>query len=103
MTERTYFETINGDIVDNYDIAKAVNISLGIKIDYTNLKEVDNVIQYCLGITGKLNNPTVEMFLNKGEKIQAIRLFYLTHPGSTLSEAKQIVEDMEKVMVVRKQ
>lgn len=94
MDKKIYFELASGDIVDSFEVAKSVNIVLGRKIDYSDLNEVENASLFCAGIVNKIENPTVEMFLERGLYVQAVKLYYLLHPGTSLVDAKDIVKTM---------
>ena len=98
MSERIYFLTIDNTIVDNYDIAKASMIVNGINIAADKL---DAVKKYALhpsteGILKEITNPTVDMFLRHGAKVKAIKLYHDQHPGTSLVEAKRIIDEMAK-------
>lgn len=98
MSEKIYFLTIDNTIVDNYDIAKAFMIGNGISIAADKLGAVK---KYALrpsteGILKEITNPTVDMFLRHGAKVKAIKLYHDQHPGTSLVEAKRIIDEMAK-------
>ena len=98
MSKRIYFQTIDNTIVDNYDIAQASMIVNGRNIATDNFGAIR---KYALcpsteGILKEICNPTVEMFLRHGAKVKAIKLYYDQHPGTSLVEAKRIIDEMEK-------
>ena len=98
MSERIYFLTIDNTIVDNYDIAKASMIVNGINIAADKL----DAVKKCAlrpsteGILKEITNPTVDMFLRHGAKVKAIKLYHDQHPGTSLVEAKRIIDEMAK-------
>ena len=98
MSKRIYFLTIDNTIVDNYDIAQASMIVNGRNIAADNFEAVR---KYALrpsteGILKEITNPTVDMFLRHGAKVKAIKLYYDQHPGTSLVEAKRIIDEMAK-------
>ena len=93
MGKTLWFETIDGDLVDNYDIAKAVHVVLGKRIYYTDFDEIRKISHYLPGIAKEVENTSVGLFINKGMKVQAIK-FYREKYGYDLKEAKEAVEDI---------
>lgn len=93
MEKTLWFEATNGGMVNNYQIAEAVHIVLGKHISCRDFDEVRNVSQYLSGIEKEIENPSIGMFLDKGLKVQAIKI-YREKYGCSLVEAKNIIEDM---------
>ena len=96
--EKIYFAGTDGDTYDNYDISKAVRIFNGKHIDAENFMEIRKFAKKCRGIKCELKNPPIEYFIGKGNIVKAIRLYYDTHPGVTLAEAKDFVYEMRDIM-----
>ena len=93
MEKILWFETINGDMVNNFQIAEAVHIVLGKHILCNDFDEIRKVSQYLSGIEKEIKNPSVGMFLDKGSKVQAIK-FYREKYGCSFVDAKNVIEDM---------
>ena len=94
MLKKIYFYTTNGDIVDNFDIAKAALI---VRNDVINPSDFDNIREYAQhfrGLRGEIKEPTAEMFLNANHKVKAAMLYREQHPEVSISEAKEIVDKM---------
>lgn len=96
MMENIYFTTTNGKLVNNYDIAKAAIIN-GDCIDDNNFEEVRKYASTCNGIVREIK-PSIKKCLQNGEKVTAVKLYYIRHPGIGLKEAKEAVDIMEAKM-----
>ena len=92
MGKTLWFETIDGDLVDNYDIAKAVHVILGKRIYYTDFDEIRKISHYLPGISKEIENPSVGLFINKGLKVQAVK-FYREKYGYDLKDAIKKVKE----------
>ena len=99
MIENIYFTTTSGELVNNYDIAKAATIN-GDFIDNNNFDEIRKYASTCKGIVKEIK-PSIRKCLQNGEKVTAIKLYYTRHPGIGLKEAKETVEIMEAKMKAR--
>ena len=96
MNNDIYFTTMSGKLVTNHDIAKAAIINGDIVDEY----DLDNVRKYastCKGIVKEIN-PSIKVCLRNGDKITAVKLYYYRHPGITLKDAKNVIDDMEEKM-----
>ena len=91
-----YFTTTSGRLVTNHDIAKAAIIN-GDTVDEYNLDEVRKYASTCKGIVKEIN-PSIKVCLQNGDKITAVKLYYYRHPGITLKDAKNVIDDMESKM-----
>lgn len=90
-----YFETTNGRLVTNYNISTTAEIVNGKKIDSEDFVSVREYVKgACNGILKEVKNPSVNFLIKKGRKIDAVKLYYDTHTGISLSEAKNIIEEM---------
>lgn len=96
MVKEIYFTTISGKIVNNYDIAKAAIIN-GDTIDKYNFDDVRKYAVTCKGIIKEIN-PSIKVCLQNGDRINAIKLYYLRHQGITLKDAKNAIDEMEEKM-----
>lgn len=96
MSNDIYFITTTGKLVTNYDIAKAAIIN-GDTVDERNLEEVRKYASTCKGIVKEIN-PSIKVCLQNGNKITAVKLYYDRHPGITIREAKNAIDDMEEKM-----
>lgn len=98
MNNRIYFATIDNDIVDNYDITKALMIVYGMQIPADDLNTVRLYASQIDGVITEIEEPSVEMFLKCGHKIRAVKLYYDQHPDVTLKKAKDIIDEMEQTI-----
>ena len=96
MSNEIYFTTTNGKLVTNHDIAKAAIIN-GDCIDWYNLDEVRKYASTCKGVVKEIN-PSIKVCLQNGDKITAVKLYYYRHPGITLKDAKNVIDNMEAKM-----
>ena len=100
MTKEIYFTTTSGKLVNNYDIAKAAIIN-GDTVDGYNFDDVRKYAATCKGIIKEIN-PSIKVCLRNGDRVTAIKLYYLRHPGIGLKEAKDAVDMIEARMKIRR-
>ena len=96
MNNDIYFTTMSGKLVTNHDIAKAAIVN-GDIVDEYNFDEVRKYARTCNGIVKEIN-PSIKVCLQNGDKITAVKLYYYRHPGITLKDAKNVIDDMEAKM-----
>ena len=96
MSNDIYFTTTRGKLVTNHDIAKAATIN-GDTIDEYNLDDVRKYANTRKGIVKEIN-PSIKVCLQNGDKITAVKLYYYRHPGITLKDAKNVIDDVEEKM-----
>lgn len=96
MDKEIYFTTTSGKLVDNYDIAKAAIIN-GDTIDEYDFDDVRKYAATCKGIIKEIN-PSIKVCLQNGDRITAIKLYYLRHPGIALKDARNAIDEMEEKM-----
>ena len=101
MAKEIYFTTTSGKLVNNYDIAKAVIIN-GDTVDEYNFDDVRKYAATCKGIIKEIN-PSIKVCLRNGDRVTAIRLYYLRHPGIALKDAKNAIDIIEAKMKVRRE
>lgn len=101
MAKEIYFTTTSGKLVNNYDIAKAAIIN-GITIDEHNFDDVRKYAATCKGIIKEIN-PSIKVCLRNGDRITAIKLYYLRHPGIALKDARNAINEMEEKMKARRE
>lgn len=95
MEKTLYFETVDGRMVDNFQISSAVHIVLGKEVYYKDFDKIRNLSKYLAGIVREIKNPSIGMFIDSDAKVQAIK-FYREKYGCDLKDAKDIIEDMIK-------
>lgn len=100
MAKEIYFTTTSGKIVNNYDIAKVAIIN-GDTVDGFNFDDVRKYAATCKGIIKEIN-PSIKVCLQNGDRITAIKLYYLRHSGISLKEAKDVIDMIEAKMKVRR-
>lgn len=96
MAKEIYFTTTSGKLVNNYDIAKAAIIN-GITIDEHNFDDIRKYAVTCKGIIKEIN-PSIKVCLRNGDRITAIKLYYLRHHGIALKDAKDAIDMIEAKM-----
>lgn len=94
MAKEIYFTTTSGKLVNNYDIAKAAIIN-GDTVDGCNFDDVRKYAATCKGIIKEIN-PSIKVCLRNGDRVTAIKLYYLRHPGIALKDAKNAINEMEE-------
>lgn len=103
MTDRIYFSTINGDYVDNYDIARAAHIVGGGSFDPLDFDMIRLIASdYCKGVLEEIKKPSVEHLIKHGHKIRAVTVFYDEHPELGLEGAREAVEHIAKQLKVKR-
>lgn len=99
--KKEFYKTINGSLVTNHDIARTALILTGEIID----PEDDDAIQEKLirykGITGKVENSSLEYLINHGKKVEAIRQYYEAHKEVGFARAKQVIDHIEMEMMCK--
>ena len=96
MAKEIYFTTTSGKLIDNYDIAKAAIIN-GDTIDEYNVDDVRKYAATCKGIIKEIN-PSIKVCLRNGDRVTAIKLYYLRHLGIALTDARNAINEMEEKM-----
>ena len=101
MSNDIYFTTTSGKLITNHDIAKAAIIN-GDTVDEYNLDDVRKYASTCKGIVKEIN-PSIKVCLRNGDRVTAIRLYYLRHPGIALKDARNAIDMIEAKMKVRRE
>lgn len=91
-----YFGTKDGDLLDGYDIVEIAYVTTGDRISLNDLDSVRNFAKTCKGITREIKNPSVKHLVENGRKAKAVKIYYKKHPGTTLKEAIENVNSIEK-------
>ena len=91
-----YFTTTSGKLITNHDIAMAAIIN-GDTVDERNLEEVRKYASTCKGIVKEIN-PSIKVCLQNGNKVTAVKLYYYRHPGITVKDALNVINEMEEKM-----
>lgn len=95
--KRIYFEMIDGDICDNYDIAKIWCAVHGTEIDPWNLDSIRKVSKEFKGILKERKRPTVKWFLKHHRKVLAVT-YYKDLKNVSLNDAYEFVSNIEQKM-----
>lgn len=98
MNKEIYFTTTSGKLVTNRDIAKAAIVN-GDTVDEYNLDDVRKYAVTCKGIIKEIS-PSIKVCLRNGDRVTAIKLYYLRHPGIALKDARNAIDEMEEKMRV---
>ena len=97
--EFTYYKLTNGDVIDQYDVARVMYFVTGKQIPYTtinlNMASIDAFASICSGIVGKIENPDVVDLIESGHKISAIKVYHLMNNVS-FKEAREYIDKLEK-------
>ncbi len=101
MAKEIYFTTTSGKLVNNYDIAKVAIIN-GDAVDKCNFDDIRKYAATCKGVIKEIN-PSIKVCLENGDRITAIKLYYIRHPGIGLKEAKDAIDMIEAKMKVRRE
>lgn len=99
--EYIYFETKDSGIVDHCDIIKMAKIVSGEDISINDLEAIREYAKSCKGIEKEIKNPSIEYFLERGEKVKAVQAYRRIHVGMGYKEAKDIVDHMEEELKQR--
>lgn len=94
--EYIYFGTVDGGLVDHYDIIKMARIVSGKNIAINDFDAIREYAKTCKGIKKEVKKPSVKYLLERGEKVKAIQIYYRQHEGMGLKEAKDIIDKMEE-------
>lgn len=94
--EYIYFGTVDGGLVDHYDIIKMARIVSGKNIAINDFDAIREYAKTCKGIKKEVKKPSVKYLLERGEKVKAIQIYYRQHKGMGLKEAKDIIDKMEE-------
>lgn len=94
--EYIYFGTVDGGLVDNYDIIKIARIVSGLNICINEFDRIREYAKSCKGIKNEVRKPSIKFLLERGEKLMAIKIYRRQHEGMGLKEAKDIIDKMEE-------
>ena len=88
MSNYIYFATIDNSIIDNYKLAAIAKITDGISIPEEDFDAIREYASTCKGIKKELDNTSIKFLLENGKRVQAIQLYYRSHPEIRLTEAR---------------
>lgn len=94
--DEIYFGTKDGDLLDNYDIAKIAYVKSNRRIALGDIDGLRDYAKTCKGITREISDPSVKWLLEHGHKEKAVKLYWRKHPGIGLKEAKETVDCLER-------
>lgn len=96
--EYIYFGTVDGGLIDHYEIVKMAKIVSGLKLYINDFEAIREYAKTCKGIKKEVKKPSVKFLLERGEKVKAIQIYRRQHEGMGLKEAKDIIDKMEEKM-----
>ena len=94
MSEKIYFATVNGNLIDNYDLANAALVTTGKRIEFDNFDALRKFAETCKGVKFEVKKPSVEYLV--------MMLYHDQHPECKIAECRKVVEDMEKNLKEKK-
>ena len=100
--EYLYFSTVDGDMVDNYELVKIARIVHDVNIDAENFVEVRHFARQCEGICQEIN-PSVKHLIKNGRKYKALMVYHRKHPEISLNDCKKIMDEIEENLNVNKE
>lgn len=92
---KVYFETTDGNFLEGYEMAQIVQVMTGKKISSDDFCFMREFAKSCKGITGETKNVSVEKLIQNGHESKAVRIYYISHPGISLSDARKAVLSMK--------
>lgn len=95
MGDYIYFATIDGGLIDNYDVVKMAKVVHGKDFLASDFESVRGYAKTCKGIKKEIN-PSIKYLLEHNKKVKAIQIYRRKHEGMGLREAKEIVDKMEE-------
>ena len=98
MTNKIYFATFDGMLLDNHYIARLGTLKDGKPVDAEDLDYVREIAASFKGIKKEVKNPSVNYLIKTGRKYTAIRLFRDRHPKLSIKQAKEAIDRMEASM-----
>jgi len=95
---RTYFGTKEGNIVDQYEVARMAYLVDGQRIRSDDLDTIRIYAAMCKGLTKEIPNPSLQHLLKKGYRCTAIRIYRERHPELSLRECIKFINGMEEAL-----
>lgn len=95
MENYIYFSTTDGGLVTNYELAHMAYVINGDCIDVNDLESIRKYATNCKGISKEVI-PSIKVCLKNGYKFKAVMIYRDRHPGMSIKEAKDAIDDMER-------
>ena len=102
MSEKIYFATVNGNLIDNYDLANVALITTGKRIEFGDFNALRKFAETCKGVKFEVKKPSVEYLVKYGRTFKAMMLYHDQHPECKIAECRKVIEDMEKNLKEKK-
>ena len=93
--EYIYFSTVDGDMVDNYDLVRMARIVNGYKMNAENFDDIRCYAKSCKGIVKEIN-PSVKHLVKDGRKVKAVMVYHRRHTEMSLLDCKKFIDKMEE-------
>lgn len=93
--DQIYFETTDGNLLEGYEMAQIVQAMTGKIISSNDFCFMREFAKSCKGITGETKNISVEKLIQNGHESKAVKIYYINHPGISLSAAREAVLSMK--------
>lgn len=90
-----YFSTVDGGMVDNYDIVRMAKVVYDVNIYPTDFVEIRKFANQCEGICKEIN-PSVKYLVKNGRKAMATMVYHRKHLDISLADCKKVIDDIEK-------
>lgn len=94
--DKIYFGTNDGDLLEDYEIRNIAFILSGEHIPYGDMEKIREFAKTCKGIKGEISKPSVKYLVEHCHKIKAVKIYRENHPGISVKEAKDIIDNMEE-------
>ncbi len=91
-----YFGTTENGLIEDYMLRYIAFILTGERIAFDDNETLKEFAKKCKGIRGEVKNPSVKYLVKNGYKVEAMKLYRDKHPGTSLKEAKEIIDAMEE-------
>lgn len=83
--KKIYFGTCDGDIIDNYYIARLAAVAYGVKAQPSDFDKIRVVAEQCTGITGEVPHPSTRKLVDNGYLMSAAKLMHDRNPKMAMS------------------
>lgn len=89
-----YFGTVDGKLVDNYDIAKAAMIAYGEELDPNDHAAIRLRSAGMTGIRKEIENPSVHYLIKRKCLYMAAKIYREKNPEVSMEDSRKIVAKM---------
>lgn len=93
-----YFSTVDGDMVDNYELVRMAKVMNNVNIDAEDFDKVRKLAKMCNGICKEIN-PSVKYLVEYGRKFKAVQIYHRRHPELSLRDCKDIIDKMVESLI----